>query len=106
MENSIQKNKTLFTDLDSRFLGRMMKYRREACKLNQQEAADKIGVSLSTYKKLETGNNNVSVPTLYSILYCYNLSADSIFFPTLEDSSNSTLQQVHRLLTRCSESEL
>lgn len=106
MKKEPGNNDKFFTDLDARFLGRMMKYRREARKLTQQEAADQIGLAFSTYKKLETGYNNVSVPSLYSALYFYNLSADSIFFPTMEDSNNTTLKQIHRLLTRCSDSEL
>jgi transcriptional regulator with XRE-family HTH domain len=95
-----------YKDLDAKFLGRLLKYRREAEKLTQQEAADKIGLSLSYYKSMETGKNNPSIPALYAVLFAYNLSADSILFPEIDDQNNTTLKQIQRLLSRCTENEL
>lgn len=100
------QDKKIYQDIDAKFLGRMLKYRRETARLTQQEAADRIGLSLSYYKNMERGSNNPSIPSLYAALFTYNLSPDSIFFPSLEDSNNTTYKQILRLLNRCSESDL
>ena len=63
-----QQNKRT-TDKITKFLGRMLKYRREAARLAQQEAADRIDLSLSYYKNMECGSNNPSIPSLYAALF-------------------------------------
>lgn len=104
--NNTKQPERIYQDMDAKFLGRMLKYRREAARMTQQEAADKIGLSLSYYKNMERGTNNPSVPSLYAALYTYNISADSVLFPSLEDSNNTTYKQILRLLDRCSSSDL
>lgn len=92
--------------LDSRFFGRMLKYRREALHLTQDQAAEKLHIGLSTYKNIETGVKKTTIDNFYSFLTFYNLSADSVMFPSADDINNSTLNQIIRLLTRSSESDL
>lgn len=104
-KNNKQTEK-IYQDIDAKFLGRMLKYRREAARMTQQEAADKIGLSLSYYKNMERGTNNPSIPSLYAALFTYNISSDSLLFPSLEDNNNTTYRQIIRLLDRCSESDL
>lgn len=104
--NDTKQPEKIYQDIDAKFLGRMLKYRREAARMTQQEAADKIGLSLSYYKNMERGSNNPSIPSLHAALFTYNISSDSVLFPSLEDSNNTTYKQIVRLLDRCSESDL
>lgn len=71
---NIEHTEKIYQDIDAKFLGRMLKYRREAARMTQQEAADRIGLSLSYYKNMERGTNNPSIPSLYAALFTYNIS--------------------------------
>lgn len=68
--NDTKQPEKIYQDIDAKFLGRMLKYRREAARMTQQEAADKIGLSLSYYKNMERGSNNPRFP---QILFCFLL---------------------------------
>ena len=92
-------------EYDARFMGRMIKYAREAKNLTQDDAAIKLNISESFYKQIEQGTGNPSLPTFYSILNFYNLSADSLLFPGVSEP-NSTANQIIRILGRCNDSEL
>ena len=92
-------------EYDARFMGRMIKYAREAKNLTQDDAAIKLNISESFYKQIEQGTGNPSLPNYYTILNFYNLSADSLLFPGISDQ-NSTANQIIRILGRCNDSEL
>lgn len=51
-------------------LGERISAARRACRLTQEEIAQKSRTSLSTYKRIEQGDTTVSIGTVFSVLYC------------------------------------
>ncbi len=51
---------------------------REALNYTQEEFANKINISLSAYKKIESAENNISVNVLNNLKKEFHISADLI----------------------------
>lgn len=62
--------------LDKVKIGQKLKRLRTKLKLTQQEIADKIGISRSTYSHYEIGMSLITTLTLYTVCKVYNLSID------------------------------
>lgn len=74
-------------------------------KLTQAELAEILDISLSYLKDLERFRNNPSYEVFEKVIRYFNLSADTVIYPN-QNISNSTYQQIERLLTRCDEGQL
>lgn len=74
-------------------------------KLTQAELAEILDISLSYLKDLERFRNNPSYEVFEKVIRYFNLSADTVIYPN-QNMSNSTYQQIERLLTRCDEGQL
>ncbi|WP_233104095.1 helix-turn-helix transcriptional regulator [Haliangium ochraceum] len=59
-------------------MGRTMRRARTAQGLTQERAAERIGVSVEFYARIERGNAHPSVPTLYRIASAFEVSADAL----------------------------
>lgn len=62
---------------------------RKHCGLTQEKFAERIDYSVSAYKKLEAGGNNVSIECLYSMKRHLNISSDYILFGKRENSEDA-----------------
>ena len=74
-------------------------------KLTQAELAEILDISLPYLKDLERFRNNPSYDVFEKVIRYFNLSADTVIYPN-ENLTNTTYQQIERLLTRCNEGQL
>lgn len=91
--------------LHSKQFGIVLKNARMDKKLTQAELAEILDISLSYLKDLERFRNNPSYEVFEKVIRYFNLSADTVIYPN-QNISNSTYQQIERLLTRCDEGQL
>lgn len=64
-----------------------------------------LDISLSYLKDLERFRNNPSYEIFEKVIRFFNLSADAVIYPN-KNRTDSTYQQIERLLTRCDERQL
>lgn len=57
-----------------------LKEAREEKQLTQEEAAKKLGISVSMLSKLETGYRGASMKTMKKVSEFYGKSVDDLFF--------------------------
>ena len=62
---------------------------REALNYTQEEFANKINISLSAYKKIESAENNISVNVLNNLKKEFHISADLILFGDYKDLNDA-----------------
>ena len=85
-----------------RQFGFVLKNARMDKKLTQAELAEILDISLPYLKDLERFRNNPSYDVFEKVIRYFNLSADTVIYPN-ENLTNTTYQQIERLLTRCDE---
>ena len=88
-----------------RQFGIVLKNARMDKKLTQAELAEILDISLPYLKDLERFRNNPSYDVFEKVIRYFNLSADTVIYPN-ENLTNTTYQQIERLLTRCYEGQL
>lgn len=74
-------------------------------RLTQAELAEILDISLSYLKDLERFRNNPSYEVLEKVIHYFNLPADVVFYPN-PNKTDSTYQQIERLLTQCNNKQL
>lgn len=85
--------------------GTVLKNARMDKKLTQAELAEILDISLPYLKDLERFRNNPSYEVFEKVIHYFNLSADTVIYPN-KNITNSTYQQLERLLTRCNKEQL
>lgn len=85
--------------------GIVLKNSRMDNKLTQAELAERLDISLSYLKDLERFRNNPSYEVFEKVIHYFNLSADTVIYPN-NHLTDSTYQQIERLLTRCNKDQL
>ncbi|MDO4299678.1 MAG: helix-turn-helix transcriptional regulator [Lachnospiraceae bacterium] len=85
--------------------GIVLKNARMDKKLTQAELAEILDISLPYLKDLERFRNNPSYDVFEKVIRYFNLSADAVIYPN-ENLTNTTYQQIERLLTRRDEGQL
>ncbi len=80
--------------------GILLKNARMDKKLTQAELAEILDISLPYLKDLERFYD-----VFEKVIRYFNLSADAVIYPN-ENLTNTTYQQIERLLTRCNEGQL
>lgn len=85
--------------------GTVLKNARMDKKLTQAELAEILDISLPYLKDLERFRNNPSYEIFEKVIHYFNLSADTVIYPN-KNITNSTYQQLERLLTRCNNDQL
>ena len=56
--------------------GERLKAARKMKGLTQTELAEKLGITQKSYQRMETGNHDLKMSTIYSICKELNISAD------------------------------
>lgn len=62
---------------------------RESASLTQEQFAETLGISVSAYKKVESGENHISISSLKNLYKEMNVSADFILFGKTQDIENT-----------------
>ena len=86
-------------------LGSAIKNARVEKKLTQERLAEIIGITPAHMKQLESERRKPSVDVLYKLVHALNLSLDSLFSNT-DDNSQDLKQRINLCLDRCSVHEL
>lgn len=68
--------------------------------LTQEKFSEKLGISLSAYKKLESGTNRVSIDTLYELEDYQHGAVEYVLFGNREKPA-----EVWTIIRNCSEAE-
>ena len=74
--------------------------------LSQEILAEKVGITPTHIKHIESGHRNPSFEVLYKIAAILNLSIDKAFFPDTMTTEHMIRFQAKQLLEQCSENQL
>lgn len=58
---------------------------RQKRKMSQEKFAEMLNISVSAYKKIESGENNISTTNLRTLKNCMGISADYLLFGQTSD---------------------
>jgi transcriptional regulator with XRE-family HTH domain len=99
-------------------IGAAARRARKALELTQEDAAERIGVSVEFYARIERGNSLPSVPTFVRIASALGVSADTLigrdqpeiavsaWQPASQPTESPEIRRVVRLLRRASSATL
>lgn len=57
-----------------------LSYFRKKKKLTQQEVAAKLGIAVSTYSMIESGQRGISLDKAYALAKLYGITIEELFF--------------------------
>ena len=86
-------------------LGAAIRKARTEKHFSQEELAEKVGITPTHIKHIESEHRKPSIEVLYRIVRALNLSLDALFFPE-ETDSQEEYRKVERLLHRCGAKQL
>ena len=86
-------------------LANVIRDARESRKFTQEQLAGMSGIETRTLSSIESGKGNPEFKTLYSVITCLEISADTIFYPKA-DRQNVSLQKILMALDKYEEQEL
>lgn len=73
---------------------------RENSGMTQEQFAEVLGISVSAYKKVESGENQISISSLRKLYYEMQVSADYVLFGRKQD-----LSEVWKSILNCTEED-
>ena len=76
-------------------IGQNLRKYRNAQGLTREQVAEKVGISLTFYANLESGNRIMSVPTLRNIADALNVSTDALLY---EEEKSTQVRNIELLL--------
>lgn len=91
------------TDADS--LGDVLKAARKSRKLSREKVAESVGISPRYLSSLENEGKKPSYNLLYRLVRTLGMSADTIFYPEIENESDE-ITQFARRLSLCDQADL
>ncbi len=91
------------TNLDN--LGSILKAARKSRKLTREKIAESVGISVRYLSAIENEHKIPSLDLLYRLVRTLGMSADTIFYPEIENKSNE-LVQFTRMLSLCDQMDL
>lgn len=89
---------------DNIIIGERIRKIREDLKMNRERFSEMIDISDVFLGQIERGERSLSTKTLVKIVKFTGLSADFILFGN--ESSNTTIAKINRILNKCSDSVL
>ena len=85
-------------------IGERLRGIRENMHMTREQFSEKIDITDSFLGQIERGERSLSTKTLVKIVKFTGLSADFILFG--DESSNTTIAKINRILNKCSDSVL
>lgn len=85
--------------------GALIKTARQHNEMTQEELAEKIGIGARYIMKIENEGKLPSFDILFQLVRILNLPLNSIFYPEMH-TINERVDNLYRLLKRCSERDL
>ena len=86
-------------------LGNAIREARINANMSQEELAEKVNISPTHLKHIESEHRKPSLEVLFAIALTLNLSLDSLLFPP-SDSNEEIIKKIHLLLNKCTDREL
>ena len=86
-------------------LGNAIKNARKQKKLTQEKLAELVGITHAHMKQIESERRNPSVEVLYKLVFALDMSLDSLFSIT-DDDTQMLKNRINLCLDRCSVYEL
>ncbi|MFT8889532.1 MAG: helix-turn-helix transcriptional regulator [Ethanoligenens sp.] len=93
------------TGLQPGLLGSAIRKARMDKHISQEELAERIGITPTHLKHIESEHRKPSVDVLYRIVQIVNLSLDNLFFPERHDGLEE-YRKAERLLRQCDVKQL
>ena len=88
-------------------LGRRIRAERTAKKMTQEELAEKIGITATHLKHIESEHRKPSIEVLFSLASELHISLDALLLPLSEDSLHQKkTHEILSLLNSCTNDEL
>lgn len=91
--------------LEPGILGAAIRKARMDEHISQEELAEKIGITPTHIKHIESGHRKPSIEILYRIVRILNMSLDDLFFPEKNDGLEE-YRKADRLMRRCDAKQL
>lgn len=101
----MNKQNSKQTDTRRGILGNSIRNSRIEHHLSQEELAEKIGITSTHLKHLESEHRKPSIEVLFKLAKTLHFSLDNIIFPE-EDTVRIKTQEICDLLPACNEKEL
>lgn len=89
----------------SGILGNAIRSARIEKHISQEELAEKVGITPTHIKHIESGHRKPSIDVLYKIVVELSLSLDNVFLPTKSEDTE-LYQRTVFLLSQCDEKQL
>ena len=83
---------------------RVRKFRRQKG-LSQEKLSEMTGLTPAHFSHIETGNTNVSLPSLVKIACALEVSLDDLMVDSLTQTRNVSIREMNLLLADCSDKE-
>lgn len=91
--------------MKSKALGDTIRQARIKANMSQEELAEKLNITPSHLKHLESEHRHPSVEVLFQLATTLNISIDSMLFP-VSDEKTENMDQIKLLLNKCTVEEL
>lgn len=97
----------MIAGLQPGLLGSAIRKARMDKHISQEELAERIGITPTHLKHIESEHRKPSVDVLYRIVRIVNLSLDDLFFPEKHDEpEEEEYRRAERLLRQCDAKQL
>lgn len=87
-------------------IGQRIRKFRKACKLSQEELAEKTGISTTHMSHIETGNTKLSLPVFVKIANALSVQTDELLYDTSYINNTPLKNDIAEILNSCSNEEL
>lgn len=87
--------------LDYYEIGQRIRRIRKAHKLSQEELAEKVGISTTHMRHIETGNTKLSLPVFVDIAEALEVQTDSLLYDEPRDSVTTAMSDIAAILEGC-----
>lgn len=82
-------------------IGQRIRRIRKAHKLSQEELAEKVGISTTHMRHIETGNTKLSLPVFVDIAEALEVQTDSLLYDEPRDSVTTAMSDIAAILEGC-----
>lgn len=83
-------------------IGQRIRRFRKACRLSQEELADRVGISTTHMSHIETGNTKLSLSVLVELASALEVDTDDLLFDGARDTRKGIMTDLADVLEGCS----
>ena len=86
-------------------IGQRIRKYRKACKLSQEELAEKVGISTTHMSHIETGNTKLSLSVFVDIANALSVQTDELLYDEPRSSKSDMKEKIDEVLDACTVKE-